>query len=522
MGTAAALLRICRSHKPSQAVILTPGILQLVSDVTAGSGGGVIGGAAELPTPARTVNVTSYSDLAKYKAGTLGSYGDPRRGDQVVFADGNYDGPDFTFNGIGTPGDRDTAITFKAKTNQGANLRFQWTIGGTRVVLWGFRFTKNPNNDQCGRVACNGAIYPELRRCEITDFWNAQYSPDGVTNTGAAPEGIGLFFVNGGYGGIVDRCYLHDPHDWSAKEREKHTLKPLRIFLRVGGGKVDTFHYGGRITRSYFGSSILRCVPGFYSSQADTIEIGFSSYPPYNVGGVRTYPDADWQIRNSIFDGTGAGGRPIGYSGVHEGDIDPKSSGVADVKISGVDFIDCTIRNFRCRNYAGTLSASLISKIATGSMTMRHGRGGKFIRVYCGQDTILTVFGPDHTVEGCVMTGNSFLRVMAGTCSWDDYSDANKQQNAFRTILRKNQGEIRIGEQFSEMGNPPPFIVGNTDVYGHAGTEKIKIGRDPTADEPSFVKVAGLDETNTVWHSDPGGITLGTLTSLNDVGPYAP
>jgi hypothetical protein len=493
------------------AYTLSDGTKTATSYILATVAGQATPGTGELPNPLRSITgVNTYAKLAAYVHGTytdpiLGAVGQPTGGDHVFIDDGNYNGntadPTLT---LASPGDdADHPIVFRATNRLGAVIMTKLTITGDYIYLYGLKFdfdtVTSPTRNRCGQVVINGSTGPKILRCEFTNWWN--YTSETVSSfTTAGKAGHALSFASNtlpGSGAEVGYCFIHDPHDWSAKEKVVGATNSLRIFLRAYGDTEAKFHKNAHVHHCMFASTITRPTPNTYGSgQADLIEIGDNAPNFPQVDKDNPIAFAGWRVEDCIFDGSGAGGGPVGYSQTDlGGTVDPDGSGVTDVKISGVTYRRCTFRNF-----------------GSGRTDIRSGALSRYES--CWLDVPSGIQGSFHQFVGNKYNSGGGLWLVTGATTYGIYT--GDQQACHNVRCTGNKGTLVVGKHFSTQD----IAVDGTIIEAHTGTIKTQI------DYPNATwdtKTAGNLESGTTY-TDTASETATVPTAAlanSTVGPNA-
>lgn len=373
-------------------------------------------------TDPRIIKCGTRADFDDYLAGG------PKPNDRVVLTKkGTYGGPAVTFNSPGTPEkpwiiccDGDDGVCKPV-------LSFKLTVRGPDAHLWGLGFGPLSDRSSTGRLVLSGAVRPRVERSEFRGWL-----PDNL-GAQAGSSGYAIGISSGGEGLQMRRCFVHDPGAWTQAEKDGQDSN--RIFMRIEGGDKSKLHKNGLVELCWFGSTIQRPIPNNYGKgQADLGETG-SNGPSYDDS-----TDINWTYRSNIYDGTGQGGPPIGFTMNFNGDVDTNPSGVVDTKAGGVHYKGNTFRNFQPRNGG-----------SVGRAEIRFGRGSSFEQNWCDKATI-SFQGGDHVLISNVAKNGQFL-ILAGDIAWNTYKDGH--QGAHNILVQDNEGELQIGRVFADDNQYP-------------------------------------------------------------------
>jgi hypothetical protein len=406
----------------------------------------------ELPAATRIVAIGDRTDFDAY----FGAAGNPKAGDRLVLSNGVYLGGDITITLPRTGTNAPTAAKpFVICCDGSANIgkviiRFMIHYDGHYPVFWGCKFEANALV-RCGRVDFIGSDFPVVQRCEFTDWFHDVTRP---TTQGHAIDfhPTGSKDTPADYGGtsaLIQRCFLHDPKPYQPAEIVAGGLSD-RHFIRITASTFAKLHKNGVIDQCYFGSTIGRPIPGAYDSgQADLLEVGGNG-PSY---GPNDY--IEWTIQNTLFDGTGEGGPPVGYTMTLNGNCDTKAAGVVDNKIGGVHYDNCTFRNFRKRNTTNN-----------GDLDFRFGHHCTARRCYFKNGAVLSMFGYQHRAISNFFdnASDSYLSVPDGEQVYTDYGSGH--QASTESQLQDNQGKCLLGDHTDTDANSYVFPALNAKFWG--------------------------------------------------------
>jgi hypothetical protein len=398
---------------------------------------------AEYPPPLRTVTVSSDSALRTAVAAA-------RPGDHIVLQNGVYSGSALSIVANGTAA---APVVVKAANKLGSEVRFRIDLNGDHLILWGLRFTGDT-----GKVVLSGH-YDRVLRCEFTG-WR---------------PGHAVRFVGGSHG-EVRYCHIHDPGPWTQQEIDGRN--GMRINLRFTGSAAS-FHKFGRVSRCLFKNTLQRPVPGDYNTgQADFIEVGEN---------VADYPgvSAEAVIEHCLFDGN----------------LDPKASGIVDIKISGVTVQGCTFKN-----------------APIGRLDNRGGGNSRYLSNYFKASTSgMAIYGGKHLIAGNVLETGPKLQIGVGTEEWNQYLQGEYQRPK-DVLCVSNTGLLIVGSK--APGDPNATLAAEgTRIEDHVGTIRTQQNYAGSWDTPT----GGLVEQGTTWAA-AASLSVARAVELSeaDVGPDAP
>jgi hypothetical protein len=386
-----------------------------------------------------------------------------------------------------------------------AKIGFKINVQAPSIIIWGLKFAPNKATvTRTGRIAFSGGNNNcKVQRCELTGWL-----PD---NLGLVQDtnGHAIGFTGAGSNTLIERCYIHDPGPWGSGElawkqnAQKSSWGSLRIFLRQDGN-ASNFQSNITVDKCMFASTIIRPIGGnYHSGQSDLFENGGGGT------GYNANTNSGFIIKNSIFDGTGEGGAPIGctdYGVDLGGEVDTQGAGVVDIKISQTTILNCTFRNFHNRGLT-----------AAQNLDFRFGERGVVRQCYF-DDANLGLAGGKHIVVSCKMVGTGSFKPYSGAIAWNAYTEGH--QAADSQIFQDNNGTVNVGPGGDQ------FPANKTHFQGsHTGAIHCKPGHSysPPAGFGTLTYPSGNNETNTDFSTTRSQPVLAVPTgplSPDKVGPF--